>query len=153
MVVPVEDCSDIDKVVECVGNNLKLNFSHNKESLTVIGNKCTIIISENSGFIRVIGNACDVTVSRGTGNIEYVGNSGKISLGPSIPAKSVNYLGNHGVITSADGVFNCDTAFSEKSANITVNRGYSFSKNVNVTISDVNLDLRKEPHPSTIKRH
>lgn len=152
MVVPVEDCSDINKVVECVGNNLKLNFSHNKESLTVVGNNCTIKISENSGSIKIIGNACNTTVHKGTGNIEYVGNNGKIFLGPSVPVENVTYLGNKGIISSVSGVFNCDTSLSEKSTDITVNGGCSYSKIVNIDMSDVKFNFRRK-QSLTIKKN
>lgn len=100
MVVPVRKSFNMEKVEECVGNNLKLKINHNKETLVVVGNNCKIQLSENSGLIRVVGNTCEVSVQKGNGNIEYVGNKGRIMIGSTVPEANVSYVGNNGVITN-----------------------------------------------------
>lgn len=122
MVVPVKSSLSMEKVKECVGNNLKLDINHNKKTLIVVGNNCKIQLGENSGLVRVVGNTCEVSVQKGTGNIEYVGNQGKVIIGSSYPEANVSYVGNNGTIKNMNSSSSridlnkdCDTHTSNSS--------------------------------------
>lgn len=108
MVVPVKGSLSMEKVKECVGNNLKLDINHNKKTLIVVGNNCKIMLGENSGLVKVVGNTCEVSVQKGTGNIEYVGNQGKVIIGASFPEANVSYIGNNGTIKNMNSSLSND---------------------------------------------
>lgn len=149
MVVPVRTSLNMEKVKECVGNNLKLDINCNEKTLIVVGNNCNIRLSENSGLVRIVGNTCELKVQKGNGNIEYVGNKGRIIIGASVPEGNVSYVGNNGVITN----LNSSSTSSNETCDCKPSTPSSAGCNFNISCSSnitVNHPMSRYAHPVVI---
>lgn len=150
MVVPVKNLYNMEKIQECVGNNLKLKFSHNKKTLVVVGNNCRVQLSENSGLVRIVGNTCELSVTKGSGSIEYVGNKGKIILGSSVPEENVSYVGKNGIITNMDNSSKIqpDQDCNSRSNNFQVPNGFGVANTYHISNCN-NIRINSEMGPKT----